>query len=86
MIIIIIESAIQQEINSKFTLKLSRQKITPIVLTIVSTALGLTPFLLSGDVEAFWFALAVGAIGGLSFSLLVLILVVPLFFVSSSFQ
>ncbi len=62
-------------------LKAFRQKITPILLTIFSTALGLTPFLISGNEEAFWFALAVGTIGGLFFSVVVLVLVVPLMFV-----
>jgi len=57
------------------------QKITPILLSVLSTALGLLPFTLHGQQEAFWFALAVGSIGGLLFSLLVVTLFIPLFFV-----
>lgn len=58
--------------------KAFRQKIVPILLTLFSTALGLIPFLLNGDEEAFWFALALGTIGGLIFSIIILIFVVPL--------
>lgn len=56
-------------------------KITPIILTIFSTAIGLVPFLMFGQQEAFWFSLAVGAIGGLMFSLIAIIVVMPGFVV-----
>jgi len=56
-----------------------RMKSTPIFLTIISTALGLIPFLLHGQDEVFWYSLALGAIGGLIFSIIVIVLVVPLF-------
>lgn len=52
-------------------------KIKPILLTIFSTALGLTPFLIGGQNEIFWFSLAIGTIGGLLISILVFILVLP---------
>jgi len=58
-----------------------QHKITPILLTILSTALGLIPFLLAGDKEVFWFALAVGTIGGLVFSLVVIFCFIPVFVV-----
>ncbi|MFK7984332.1 MAG: efflux RND transporter permease subunit [Saprospiraceae bacterium] len=54
-------------------------KITPVLLTIISTALGLIPFLWHGQQEVFWFSLAVGTIGGLLFSVLVLVFFIPLF-------
>jgi len=54
-------------------------KIQPIILTVLSTALGLIPFLLNGPSEVFWFAFAVGVIGGLIFSLLVITIVNPVF-------
>lgn len=60
-------------------LRAFRMKSTPIYLTVLSTTLGLLPFLFHGQDEVFWFALALGAIGGLIFSLVVLTLVVPLF-------
>lgn len=54
-------------------------KIQPVMLTVLSTALGLIPFLTEGTSEVFWFALAAGVIGGLVFSLLVITLVTPVF-------
>ena len=54
-------------------------KITPVLLTVLSTVLGMIPFLMHGDREIFWFALAAGTIGGLVFSILVLLLIAPLF-------
>ena len=60
-------------------LKAYNAKIIPVILTIVSTVLGLTPFLVSGKSESFWFALAAGTIGGLLFSLIVLVVFLPLF-------
>ena len=54
-------------------------KIRPILLTVVSTILGLVPFLFDGPDEVFWFAFAIGVTGGLIFSLLALILYLPVF-------
>ncbi|HMQ08815.1 MAG TPA: efflux RND transporter permease subunit [Saprospiraceae bacterium] len=54
-------------------------KMTPVILTVLSTALGLTPFLLYGKNEAFWYALAVGTIGGLLFSLVAVVFIMPAF-------
>lgn len=51
-------------------------KVRPLFLTIVSTILGFVPFLI-GYREAFWFPLAVGTIGGLVFSLLGIVLMLP---------
>ncbi len=59
--------------------KAFEQKITPILLTIFSTSLGLAPFLMHGQTEVFWFSLAVGTIGGLLFSIIVLTCFIPLF-------
>ena len=52
-------------------------KIIPIFLTVVSTILGLVPFLLDGTNEVFWFAFAVGTMCGLVFSLFALIFIMP---------
>jgi multidrug efflux pump subunit AcrB len=60
-------------------LKAFYRKAIPIILTIFSTALGLLPFIVYGQ-EVFWFSLAVGTIGGLVFSLLVIGLFIPIFF------
>jgi len=56
-----------------------RQKIVPVILTISSTVLGLVPFLYGGQKEVFWFSLALGTIGGLLFSVLALMVFLPLF-------
>ena len=63
----------------KTYLKAYNQKITAITLTILSTVLGLVPFVWGGRTEAFWFAFAVGAIGGLLFSLVAIFIYLPLF-------
>ena len=55
------------------------RKIRPISLTILSTVLGLLPFLFDGPSEVFWFAFAVGTIAGLLFSVLALIFYLPVF-------
>jgi multidrug efflux pump subunit AcrB len=53
-------------------------KIVPILLTKLSTIIGLIPFLLTGKDERFWFALAAGTIGGLVFSLIGLFVYQPI--------
>ena len=45
--------------------------------TILSTALGLIPFLTDGPDEVFWYAFALGTIGGLAFSLVALVFFLP---------
>ena len=59
--------------------KAFNHKVVPISLTIVSTVLGLLPFLSDGPEEVFWFDFAIGTIGGLSFSIIALILYLPVF-------
>lgn len=54
-------------------------KIIPISLTVVSTILGLVPFLFDGKDEAFWFPFTIGTIGGMLFSLVGLVFVLPVF-------
>lgn len=54
-------------------------KITPIMLTALSTVIGMIPFLVDGpDEQPFWFSLAVGTIGGLTFSILPLVMFMPM--------
>jgi multidrug efflux pump subunit AcrB len=60
-------------------IKAFNHKIIPVILTILSTIMGLIPFVTGGQNEVFWFAFAVGAMGGLIFSLLALYLYFPLF-------
>ncbi len=60
-------------------LKAFNQKIIPVFLTIISTVLGLVPFVWSGQKEVFWFAFAAGAMGGLIFSIVAILIYLPLF-------
>jgi multidrug efflux pump subunit AcrB len=53
-------------------------KIIPILITFISTILGFVPFLI-GEKQPFWFTLAAGTIGGLVFSLVGIIIYLPLF-------
>lgn len=52
-------------------------KIVPVLLTVLSTVLGLIPFLLEGEKDVFWFAFALGTMGGLLFSLIAIVLFMP---------
>ncbi len=54
-------------------------KIIPIMLTIISTVLGLIPFVYDGKDEVFWFSFAVGAMGGMIFSIIALVVYLPVF-------
>jgi multidrug efflux pump subunit AcrB len=59
-------------------------KMRPIMLTITSTVLGFSPFIIGSTKEAFWYPLAAGTIGGLIFSLIGIILFLPIFLNVSS--
>ncbi|HEY9122703.1 MAG TPA: efflux RND transporter permease subunit, partial [Bacteroidales bacterium] len=61
-----------------FYYKAFNYKITPILLIILSTALGLVPFLWGGQKEVFWPAMAAGTIGGLLFSMIGIVFYLPL--------
>ena len=54
-------------------------KIIAVFLTVLSTVLGLVPFFIDGDSEPFWFSFAVGSTGGLLFSIIALVFVMPVF-------
>lgn len=57
-------------------------KVVPIILTIVSTALGFIPFLFGNQSDSFWFTMATGTIGGLIASFIGLYIFLPLFAIS----
>ncbi|AXG69860.1 toluene efflux pump membrane transporter TtgH [Kordia sp. SMS9] len=59
-------------------IKAYNAKIIPIMLTILSTVLGLLPFVMVAGNDFFWTSFAYGNIGGLLFSILVLVLLLPL--------
>ena len=58
------------------------RKITPIMLTVISTILGLIPFLTDGPKEVFWFDFAIGTMGGMVFSVIAVLVVLPVFVIS----
>lgn len=56
----------------------TNHKISPILLTILSTILGMIPFLINGyEEQHFWYSLATGTIGGLALSTIGLLLALP---------
>ncbi|MVM33422.1 AcrB/AcrD/AcrF family protein [Spirosoma sp. HMF4905] len=65
--------------------KAFRHKIGPVLMTILSTVIGMIPFLLFGQ-EPFWYALGVGTIGGLLMSLLAVGIYLPLFLLRKRFE
>ena len=58
-------------------LKAYNHKIRAIMLTVMTTVLGLLPFLLDNSSDTFWRSFASGTIGGLLFSLVVIIFLLP---------
>lgn len=64
----------------KIYLKAYNGKIVPILLMALSTVLGLLPFVLFDQNEPFWYSLALCTIGGMIFSVLVLVFFLPVFF------
>ena len=56
-----------------------KNKIIPIGMTVLSTVFSFLPFTINGQNEVFWFALAVGTIGGLLFTILAITFFLPIF-------
>ncbi|MCF0191448.1 MAG: efflux RND transporter permease subunit [Marinilabiliaceae bacterium] len=86
-IYIINEYKRQQVINRENTLldnylRAFKAKIVAIMLTIISTVLGFVPFVIGTSHETFWYSLSMGVIGGLIFSIVGLVLFLPLFSLS----
>lgn len=55
------------------------RKIIPISLTIISTILGMLPFIVGGKDLVFWYTFAIGTIGGMVFSIIAFIIYLPIF-------
>ena len=64
----------------KSYVKAYNRKIVPTMLTILSTVLGLVPFLFDGRQNQFWFSFAVGVMSGMLFSVIAIVMVMPVFF------
>jgi multidrug efflux pump subunit AcrB len=70
---------LQRKTNScGLYLKAFNMKILPIVLTTLSTLLGLLPFMVIDSRTSFWTAFTAGTTGGLLFAIPVMILYLPL--------
>lgn len=67
--------------GARLYFKAYRAKIVPITLTLLSTLVGMVPFLAAGQAESFWFPLAAATCGGLMFSIIGVLYVLPMFFV-----
>ena len=59
-------------------LRAYNRKIIPIMLTVLSTVLGLVPFVVISR-EPFWFSFAAGAMGGMVFSIIAILFYLPVF-------
>lgn len=59
-------------------LRAYNRKIVPIMLTVLSTVLGLVPFVVISR-EPFWFSFAAGAMGGMIFSIIAILFFLPVF-------
>lgn len=60
-------------------IKAYSRKIVPISLTVVSTVLGLIPFLVGNNDDQFWHSFAVGTMGGMLFSMIAFLVYLPIF-------
>lgn len=65
-------------LSRRFYMQAFRVKIMPVIMTVFSTVLGFIPFIVGTERESFWFALAAGTIGGLVFSIVVIVGYLPL--------
>ncbi|EZH73681.1 hypothetical protein ATO12_17240 [Aquimarina atlantica] len=70
--------------SEKSYFKAFNQKIIPITITILSTVVGLIPFLISDSENNFWYPFAVTICLGLLFSLFTLIFILPIYLVSNN--
>ena len=66
--------------------KAYNRKIVPTLLTILSTVLGLIPFLFDGKSDPFWFSFAIGVMGGMLFSIVAIFITLPVFFPLKSYS
>ncbi len=60
-------------------IKAYNSKIIPVLLSRISIILGLSPFIVYSRNEPFWYALAMSVTGGLLFSMVAIILFLPIF-------
>ncbi|WP_018464103.1 efflux RND transporter permease subunit [Segatella paludivivens] len=63
----------------KLFVRAYNHKIIPVFLTVSSTIMGLIPFFAYAKEEPFWFSFATGVTGGLVFSFVAIVFIMPLF-------
>ena len=68
----------------RWYVKAYNHKVIAVLLTILSTVLGLVPFFIDGDEERFWFSFAVGSAGGLLFSIFAIVFIMPILMILKS--
>lgn len=73
----IVKAYPQQDVN-RLLIAAHFNRMRTTLLTTLSVCCSLTPFLLEGQHEVFWFSFASGTIGGLLFSLPVIFILLPL--------
>lgn len=75
-----------KKLNSgKSYIKAFNKKIVPVVITIASTIVGLIPFLISDSINNFWYPFAITICVGLFFSMLTIVIVLPIYIISSKY-
>ncbi len=70
---------VTEKMNIRYWIKAYNRKIIPTLLTIISTVLGLIPFLFDGKEVSFWYSFAMGVIGGMIFSIIAVVFFMPVF-------
>lgn len=71
--------SVRNSLYNRAVAKAAFHKMRPITLTILSTCLGLLPFLFEGEHEVFWFSLATATIGGMIASAVAVFICLPIF-------
>lgn len=70
--------------NSQISyIKAFNKKIIPVIITIISTIVGLTPFLISNSINNFWHPFAITICIGLTFSIFVIVFILPIYLISN---
>jgi len=80
-------NSLKKSLNLKDSLNLElfsssiKNKILPILITITTTIAGLLPFIVDSKNTVFWYSFAIGTIGGLIFSIIAILIFLPIFLV-----
>ena len=64
-------------LRAKMIAESSSQRLRPILITTIVTVAGFLPFVISADVYSFWYPFAMGIIGGVTVSTLMILFLMP---------